>query len=386
MKAKRPINYKSLRRKYPDIVTYRAVSEKLRRRRRAKSTKTATGEDRGEAMTTYTEQEEIENLSFKTPHCFILGAGASLAAFPDGDKNGRKLPVVANFCEVLGIDHYFEEAGIPPPYDDFEAIYSTISSKPVLSHLVTALEQEIFDYFAALELPDYPTLYDHLILSLREKDVIATFNWDPFLVQAAQRNARKTKVPKLYYLHGCVAIAHCEACKLKVPSQPRCPRCEGPLQRSQILYPVTQKDYVTDPLIKNEWDATQWHLKHGYILTIFGYGAPSSDVEAVRLLKEGWGNPEDRSLEEVEIIDVLERAELEKRWEPFIHTHHSRTTKRFYESLAGRHPRRSCEVLWQTLMYLRPSEGIDFPSEATFPDLYEYLEPRLFAELRQSES
>jgi cyclic nucleotide-binding protein len=30
--------------------------------------------------------------------------------------------------------------------------------------------------------PELLTLYDHLVLSLRPKDVIATFNWDPFLI------------------------------------------------------------------------------------------------------------------------------------------------------------------------------------------------------------
>jgi len=34
------------------------------------------------------------------PHVFILGAGASVAACPDGDRNGRRLPVMANFVEV----------------------------------------------------------------------------------------------------------------------------------------------------------------------------------------------------------------------------------------------------------------------------------------------
>jgi hypothetical protein len=33
-----------------------------------------------------------------------------------------------------------------------------------------------------LELPDHPTVYDHLLLSLRKKDAIFTFNWDPFLL------------------------------------------------------------------------------------------------------------------------------------------------------------------------------------------------------------
>jgi len=35
-------------------------------------------------------------------HTFILGAGASRAAFPNGDKFGRALPLMCDFVDVLG--------------------------------------------------------------------------------------------------------------------------------------------------------------------------------------------------------------------------------------------------------------------------------------------
>ncbi len=139
-------------------------------------------------MDIFTEEEEINKTDFGRPHCFLLGAGASLAAFPNGDKNGKKLPVMANFIEVLGLESLLEKAGYKPPFGNFEEIYAELSSKPEHEEIVTELETEIYEYFESLELPDEPTLYDHLILSLREKDVIATFNWDPFLFQAAARN------------------------------------------------------------------------------------------------------------------------------------------------------------------------------------------------------
>ena len=75
-------------------------------------------------------------------------------------------------------------AGIAPPFDDFEAIYSEIATDPARKNVREAIDSRVFHYFESLELPDEPTLYDHLVLSLRPKDVIATFNWDPFLWDA----------------------------------------------------------------------------------------------------------------------------------------------------------------------------------------------------------
>lgn len=372
-----PINYRNLRRKYPDIMTRRAVARKLRRKVPKKVHSEGTKTQKVQVLT---EQEEISKTYFGRPHCFLLGAGASLAAFPNGDKNGRKLPVMKNFVEVLGLEPYLKKAGFEPPYDDFEAIYAKLAEDEKNRELVEDLENVIYNYFEGMELPDEPTIYDHLILSLREKDVIATFNWDPFLFQAAARNSHIKKPPKLFFLHGSVAVGICNDCRLKINAGALCPKCHHPVERSNILYPVTQKNYTADPFISNEWEAFKHYLKQGYIFTIFGYGAPVSDVEAVDLLKTAWGSPDEKVLEEIEIIDLLSSDELAERWSDFIHTHHYRTVDSFYSSMTPLHPRRTCEALWECLMMLKPSYGADFPKDAGFEELYEFIKPRLDAE------
>lgn len=243
-------------------------------------------------MDIFTEEEEITKTDFGRPHCFLLGAGASLAAFPNGDKNRRKLPVMANFVEVLELGPLLEKAGYKSPYGSFEEIYADLSCNPEHEEIVEEIESVIYEYFEGMELPDEPTLYDHLILSLREKDVIATFNWDPFLYQAASRNHHIKKPPKLFFLHGSVAVGICHDCGLKLHAHTPCPKCGEMSEQSRILYPVTEKNYTNDPFIEKEWGAFRHYLKQGYIFTIFGYGAPVSDVEAVKLLSEAWGSPE----------------------------------------------------------------------------------------------
>jgi hypothetical protein len=79
--------------------------------------------------------------------------------------------------DVVGLAPLLKANHIPPPYDDFEAIYSDAAADSNKSALQKELEERVYDYFSAFELPDEPTLYDHFILSLRPKDVIATFNW-----------------------------------------------------------------------------------------------------------------------------------------------------------------------------------------------------------------
>ena len=43
------------------------------------------------------------------------------------------------------------------------------------AHTLRNYQTAIFQYFSSLSLPGIPTIYDHLLLSLRPKDVIATF-------------------------------------------------------------------------------------------------------------------------------------------------------------------------------------------------------------------
>ena len=47
------------------------------------------------------EANEYQRLMKNRPHVVILGAGATMAAIPDGDKNGKKSSVMNGFIEAL---------------------------------------------------------------------------------------------------------------------------------------------------------------------------------------------------------------------------------------------------------------------------------------------
>lgn len=81
--------------------------------------------------------------------------------------------------------------------------------------------------FAQLELPDETNLYDLITLTLRPKDAIFTFNWDPFLMQARLRLVRSgvRKFPKLFFLHGNVTVGYCLKDRVSGMLGRTCSRC-----------------------------------------------------------------------------------------------------------------------------------------------------------------
>jgi hypothetical protein len=335
----------------------------------------------------WSKKEEIESLTMERPHLVILGAGASYASFPNGDKNGKKLPLMSNFVQILGLEKLLEENNIHAPYNDFEAIYSDITVDETKQELKEEIEQRIQNYFYSLELPDSPTLYDHLVLSLRPKDVIATFNWDPFLAQAIMRNISIIeKPPTILFLHGNVTYAYCAECKVGYPLKDKCIECGKPLLSAPLLYPVKEKNYQTHPVIKAHWKGFEHYLKQAWAVTIFGYSAPKTDVEAIDIMKKAWGETEERNLEQIEIIDIQKEDQLIETWNPFIHTHHYDVHRSFYDSIIAKFPRRSGEALWAQLMECKWLDPQDFPQNANFSELYENIIPKLEVEYREQKS
>ena len=71
----------------------------------------------------------IPDLKNNLPHVVILGAGASLAAFPKGDKNGTRLPLMNSIVEDLGLTKILQENHIEP-IGNFELLYEAISNDP----------------------------------------------------------------------------------------------------------------------------------------------------------------------------------------------------------------------------------------------------------------
>ncbi len=298
-------------------------------------------------MQTLSKEEEIERVHGKGTHITILGAGASFAStLMTPERNGKQLPLMKNIVDIVELNNLVNQLpkNLQSLQNDFEKLYSKISSEKNLIQIKEEIEKKVYSYFSELDLPDEPTIYDYLILSLRHhKDIIATFNWDPFLYKAYVRNGEFVRSPGILFLHGCVSIGYDRIDHSSGPAGWYSKKTKRLFEPTKLLYPVNKKDYNTDEYIKGQWDTLARKLKSAERVTIFGYSAPETDVEAIQLLNEAWGDVETRSMEEFEFIDIMEEAKLINSWVKFVHTHHYHYCNDYFDSSLARHPRRSVE-------------------------------------------
>lgn len=294
---------------------------------------------------------EYERLMKNRPHVVILGAGATVAAIPNGDRNGRKSSVMNGFLESLGMAEVIRCAKLHTCSNNLEDIYSELHSRADCESIRLELDARIRAYFSELELPDAPNIYDFLLLALRRKDLVATFNWDPLLLQAYQRACKITKdLPDLAFLHGNVLVGYCRNHKQGGILSARCGECGQHFEPAPLLYPVAHKNYAEDPYIHDSWKAVRSKLKRAYLVTIFGYSAPRTDTEAIALMKEAWGSVDERSLEDFEFIDIRSEDDLLTSWTEFVHSHHYEVHNSFFASSLAQHPRRTTIELFDRTM------------------------------------
>jgi hypothetical protein len=310
----------------------------------------------------------------KSPHIVILGAGASRASFPEGDKYGRKLPLMNDFIETVSIEKLLRDQNINTHGINFEDFYDDLVSNNKDAELQKSIENEVYNYFCEMVIPDVATIYDYLILSLREKDIIVSFNWDPMLVQAYRRNIRLNHLPRICFLHGNVGVGACVEDECCGYLGHRCPKCSQPFQKVKLLYPIKNKDYTSDVFIRNEWNALRNFLRNAYFVTIFGYGAPRTDVAARDIMSEVWRKNRTRELAEIEIINVEPKEKLLQTWDGFIVGHHYSTTNSFKESYLWRYPRRSCDALAGATLQNDPWYENPFPEVDDLPELHSWIE------------
>lgn len=319
--------------------------------------------------------QEIAQIQMGKPHVVILGAGASRAAFPKGDKNGLRLPLMDDFVEVLGLEHLLCQTGIDFNTVNFEKVYDQLYQKGTYQEIIDELEKVIYGYFSRLEITDEPTIYDHLLLSMREKDIVATFNWDPFLLQAYRRNAQEFKLPKLLFLHGNVDIGYCENDKVMGVNGNKCTKCDIGFTPTKLLYPISEKNYHLNSFISSQWQELSKHLKNAFMITIFGYGAPRSDASAIDLMKSAWGGVNKKVMAQTEIIDKRSEDDLCDTWEPFIHSHHYEIHSSFYESWIANHPRRTGEAYINQYWNAQFITNNPIPEKFSFTDLWAWFKP-----------
>ena len=97
------------------------------------------------------------------PHVVLLGAGASRAAFPNGDASSRSIPLMHDLVDSLDMRSIVERAGSFDS-DDFESIYSELATNSEYDEIKSEVERRVWDYFSSLDLPETATLYDRLLL------------------------------------------------------------------------------------------------------------------------------------------------------------------------------------------------------------------------------
>lgn len=311
------------------------------------------------------------------PHVVVLGAGASIAAYLDWGQEGNPLPSMQDLIDTLELRKDIEKAGFDSEGINFEAFYDDLASSGKHEALRSLIESRVYSYFSALKLPDKPTIYDYLVLGLREKDVIATFNWDPFLLQAYMRSEIVTRErrPHIAFLHGNVMVGVCHEDQVAGVNGRICSKCGQPLAPSKMLYPVKHKDYNSDQFIKTEWDALRHHINYGYFLTVFGYSAPKTDVEARTLMLDVWKKNTALELAEVEIIDIRPRAEIEASWKEFFFSHHYMVTDSIFKSYLFQHPRRSCDAFSSATLMCEPWHDNPYPRFGTLDELHAWIVP-----------
>lgn len=323
-------------------------------------------------------------------HVVILGAGASIAScIHNTEKNGLQLPSMLNLIDVVGLKDIVD--GLPKKLrsPNFEILFSNLYKEDPLSEYIVEIESRVFDYFSSIELPNTPTIYDYLVLSMRSKDHIATFNWDPFLYQAFCRNSSFTKnLPHMSFLHGNASIGYNEELNQSGPANYFADQdCTQKFEPTKLLYPIGKKNYNSDTYIKQQWIDTQNIVGHKStkIFTIFGYGAPTTDKEAVDLLSKSWGSKESRSMEQVEMINVEAEADCTKKWKQFIHSHHYDYFTNYFESRLAKFPRRTFEQYCHQFKPRTVSEAFQQPNPIphnfrTLEEMWEWFHPLIEAE------
>lgn len=295
--------------------------------------------------------EQMIEIYPQRPHLVILGAGASKDSMPNGDAEGRPLPVMNEFISTLGLTDYIGRIEGVPKTDNIENVYSWLANQEQFAEERFVVENEIREYFSNITLPNTLTKYDLLVLSLRQKDCIATFNWDGLLVQAYQRMQKITSdLPQMVFLHGNVEVGYCPKCNTYGYWFAKCHKCGEQLREVPLLYPVKKKNYQKDEFISEQWKILDDYISKAALITIYGYSAPKTDIEAINIIKKAFarlGTP--RYFDIVEIIEhpKFDTKNISEAWLDLseMARDHLELRRSVFDSYMFKNPRRSLEFL-----------------------------------------
>jgi hypothetical protein len=153
-----------------------------------------------------------------------------------------------------------------------------------------------------------------------------------------------------------------------------------------LLYPVGQKNYSANKYIKSEWDQLIHAIKYAYYLTVFGYSAPVTDIDARDMMLNALVNNPSREFSEVDIIDIKSKDEIEDNWSDFFYSHHYGTDKTLKDSHLWYHPRRSCDAHASAYLMNTPWSENSFPEFKTIKAMHNWIEPLVNEEINEKKN
>ena len=296
------------------------------------------------------KDEEICELLKIQSHVVLLGAGASIAVMkamqtiPTYDKTSRLLvtppPAMNDFLKVAGLDYILKDINIHTSSNNLEDIYTELSlrsqNEPKIKEVCSILENEIRDYIGRFYYPrNQLSLYDLLILTLRRKDCIYTFNWDPLIYDARARVAYEMGrwlnkdatdyLPNIMYLHGNAKLGYCLKDKQIGQIQGYCSKCQQELKPMPLLYPTKKKHYSDGEYIEDAWKRLEHYNSLSPLLTVWGYSSPDSDNEAQEKIFQSWCCQEridgclhvNNKIKHLEVINTDRTTQFRNKWEKY---------------------------------------------------------------------
>jgi hypothetical protein len=118
-------------------------------------------------------------------------------------------------------------------------------------------------------------------------------------------------------------------------------------------------------------------LERAYLVTIFGYSAPVTDVEARSLLLNKWMENPTREFAEIDIVDIRPREDIERSWADFFVRQHYGIFPDVRRTTSFRHPRRSCEAFAMATLQQDPWIENGLPPVRRLEELHAWLHPLL---------
>lgn len=193
--------------------------------------------------------------------------------------------------------------------------------------------------------------------------------------QAYKRNICVGNLPELIFPHGNAGIGLCYACKIKGYANCLCSKCFKEFEQMPLLYPIGKKDYNGKPIIVNEWNLAKSVLSRAAGITVYGYGAPVTDIEAVELMKSASHLSQMKDIAPFTIINLAKNEdEQRKKWSDFYDVKMFLYCNKFEETMLWRNPRVSLETLFDAILQQHPrSEDKSFRKFSTLTELQEFI-------------